>query len=131
MVIEVCVALVRREGRLLVRRRAPGAHLAGPREVPGGERRRGPRGRARPEGAARGRPGRGLGAPGGPGGDADPRREPRPRRAAVEKGSLSLLRRRLGSGTPSSRSQWERASRSRNSLFAPEGQVTVTFDAFA
>lgn len=44
--IEVCVALVRRDGRVLVRRRARGEHLAGAWEFPGGKRLPGERGRA-------------------------------------------------------------------------------------
>jgi len=44
--IEVCVAVVEREGRLLVRRRPRGGHLAGLWEFPGGKRRPGERGRA-------------------------------------------------------------------------------------
>lgn len=46
MVLEVCVAVVRDGGRVLVRRRAPGEHLAGAWEFPGGKRRIGERGRA-------------------------------------------------------------------------------------
>ncbi len=46
MILEVCVAVVRREGRLLVRRRPRGSHLAGTWEFPGGKRRPGERGRA-------------------------------------------------------------------------------------
>jgi len=46
MVLEVCVAVVARGGRVLVRRRPRGAHLAGCWEFPGGKRRRGERGRA-------------------------------------------------------------------------------------
>jgi mutator protein MutT len=46
MVVEVCVAVVVRDGRVLVRRRPRGSHLAGTFEFPGGKRRRGERGRA-------------------------------------------------------------------------------------
>ena len=46
MVLEVCVAVVLREGRVLVRRRPRGSHLPGAWEFPGGKRRRGERGRA-------------------------------------------------------------------------------------
>jgi mutator protein MutT len=53
MVMDVCVALVRRDGRVLVRRRAAGEHLAGAWEFPGGKRRRGERGRACAEREAR------------------------------------------------------------------------------
>ena len=44
--VEVCVALVLRGRRVLVRRRPRGSHLAGTWEFPGGKRRRGERGRA-------------------------------------------------------------------------------------
>lgn len=46
MAVEVCVAVVREGGRILVRRRPRGSHLAGTWEFPGGKRRRGERGRA-------------------------------------------------------------------------------------
>ena len=46
MVVEVCVAVVTRDDRVLVRRRPRGAHLAGAWEFPGGKRRPGERGRA-------------------------------------------------------------------------------------
>lgn len=46
MVLEICVAVVRRAGKVLVRRRPRGTHLAGSWEFPGGKRRRGERGRA-------------------------------------------------------------------------------------
>jgi len=46
MVLDVCVAVVREGGRVLVRRRGPGEHLGGAWEFPGGKRRRGERGRA-------------------------------------------------------------------------------------
>jgi mutator protein MutT len=46
MVVEVCAAVIRRDGRLLVRRRPRGGHLPGAWEFPGGKRRRGERGRA-------------------------------------------------------------------------------------
>jgi mutator protein MutT len=51
--VDVCVALIRRDGRVLVRRRARGEHLAGTWEFPGGKRRRGERGRACAEREAR------------------------------------------------------------------------------
>ena len=46
MVTEICVAVVRGGGRLLVQRRRRGSHLAGTWEFPGGKRRPGERGRA-------------------------------------------------------------------------------------
>jgi len=46
MRVEVCAAVVERDGRLLVRRRPAGSHLAGAWEFPGGKRRPGERGRA-------------------------------------------------------------------------------------
>ena len=51
--VEVCVALVFRGRRVLVRRRPRGSHLAGTWEFPGGKRRRGERGRACAEREAR------------------------------------------------------------------------------
>src|SRR5688572_22757110 len=46
MAVEVCVAVVVREGLVLVRRRPRGSHLAGAWEFPGGKRLPGERGRA-------------------------------------------------------------------------------------
>ena len=46
MVLDIGVAVIRRGGRLLVRRRPRGSHLAGCWEFPGGKRRRGERARA-------------------------------------------------------------------------------------
>ena len=46
MVLDVAVAVIRRDGRVLVRRRPRGSHLAGCWEFPGGKRRRGERARA-------------------------------------------------------------------------------------
>ncbi|MHC4923217.1 MAG: NUDIX domain-containing protein, partial [Planctomycetota bacterium] len=41
MTIEVCVAVILREGRVLVRERQAGSHLEGTWEFPGGKRRDG------------------------------------------------------------------------------------------
>ena len=46
MRVEVCAAVVERDGSLLLRRRPAGSHLAGAWEFPGGKRRPGERGRA-------------------------------------------------------------------------------------
>ncbi|MCK6479415.1 MAG: NUDIX domain-containing protein [Planctomycetaceae bacterium] len=46
MAVEVCAAVILREGRVLVRRRPRGSHLEGAWEFPGGKRRPGERGRA-------------------------------------------------------------------------------------